>query len=431
MSFPSSSSSQVNVLLVGSGGREHALAWKISQSPRLQRLFVAPGNAGTLEYNMPISSTDIRSLVDFAEKNSCFTIVGPEAPLGAGLVDELSREGLPVFGPTANAARLETSKVFAKELMKELDIPTADFRIFENYSAALEHAISIGGNLVIKADGLASGKGVFVCSNVSEAADALKAIFVDRVFGDSGNSVVVEEKLSGFEVSLFALCDGKRAVFLSTAMDHKKLLDGDLGPNTGGMGAFSPAINFEMSQIEQVMEEIVAPTVRRIGFKGFLYVGLMITNEGPKVLEFNVRSGDPETQCILPRLRFDILGTLLTIEKDGLSSLGSRPLTLSEEYSCSVVMCSRGYPTKAMETGFEIHGLAPAETLDRVNVFHSGTKLNEDGKILTAGGRVITVNGTGTTLKQASERAYAGVSLISWKGENHRSDIGRIANGRG
>lgn len=428
MSFSSSSSSHINVLLVGSGGREHALAWKIRQSPKLGRLFVAPGNAGTLENNVPIPQTDIRALVDLAKKNSCFTIIGPEAPLGAGLVDELSREGLPSFGPTKSAARLETSKVFAKQFMKELHIPTAEFRTFENYSAARDYASSVGGNLVIKADGLASGKGVFVCSNEGEAADALKAIFVDRVFGDSGNSVVVEEKLSGFEVSLFALCDGKQAVFLGTAIDHKKLLDGDQGPNTGGMGAFSPAINFDKSQIEKVMEEIVDPTVRKIGFKGFLYVGLMITKEGPKVLEFNVRLGDPETQCILPRARFDILETLLTVEKDGLASLRSCPPTFSEEYSCCVVMCSRGYPTKALETGFEIQGLASVEVLDHVNVYHSGTKLNEEGRIMTAGGRVITVNGTGPTLREATERAYAGVRLISWRGENHRSDIGRVAD---
>ncbi len=425
MSF--SASSKVNVLLVGSGGREHALAWKLLQSPKLGGLFVAPGNAGTFDYNVPISQTDYRALVEFAKRNSCFTIIGPELPLHEGLVDQLSSEGLSSFGPMRNSARIETSKSFAKNFMKINHIPTAEFRIFEDHSQALDYVLSIGGNAVVKVNGLASGKGVFVCSNIDEATNALKSIFIERDFGHAGSSVVIEEKLSGFEVSLFALCDGKVARFLGTAMDHKRLLDGDRGPNTGGMGAFSPAVKFDRSQIDLVMRKIVEPTVKIIGFKGFLYVGLMITSDGPKVLEYNARLGDPEAQCILPRVKFDILDRLLAIDKEGLQSL-DEPFTLSEEYSCCITMCSQGYPTKALETGFEIAGIADAQRLDRVNVFHSGTKFNE-GKIFTAGGRVITVNATGLTLREASERAYAGVRLISWKGENHRTDIGRDPNG--
>jgi phosphoribosylamine--glycine ligase len=422
MSF--TTSSKVNVLLIGSGGREHALAWKLLQSPKLDKLFVAPGNAGTFEYNVPIAQSDIRGLVDFAKTNSCFTIIGPEAPLDAGLVDELSRADLPSFGPNKSAARLETSKSFAKELTKENHIPTAEFRIFDDYSKALDYSVTLAGNVVIKADGLASGKGVFVCSNTDEATNALKSLFIRKDFGEAGSSVVIEEKLIGSEVSLFALCDGKQAQFLATAMDHKKLKDGDRGPNTGGMGAFSPAINFDKSQIELVMEKIVSPTTRKTGFKGFLYVGLIITIEGPKLLEFNARLGDPETQCILPRVKFDILDKLIAIERNGLTNIDD-PLILSEEHSCCVVMCSLGYPAKEIETGFEIKGLSAAQVMDRVNVFHSGTQLAE-GKVLTSGGRVITVNGTGRNLREASETAYSGVKLISWKGEYHRSDIGKV-----
>lgn len=421
------SSSQVNVLLVGSGGREHTIAWKLLRSARIGRLFVAPGNGGTFEYNVPIATTDIQALVDFAKKNNCFTIIGPEAPLEAGLVDELLREGLSSFGPRKNEARLETSKAFAKEFMKEAHIPTASFLIFHNYTDALDYSNSMEGNVVIKADGLASGKGVFVCSGKDEADNALRAIFVERVFGNSGNSAVIEEKLSGFEVSFIAICDGKQAQFFGTAMDHKRLLDGNKGPNTGGMGAFSPAINFDQQQINQVLEEIVRPTVKKSGFKGFLYTGLMITKDGPKVLEFNARLGDPETQCILPRLKSDLLATLLEIDTSGLED-NANTLNWNEKYSCCVVMCSRGYPSKSIETGFEIDGLANAQEREQVNIFHSGTKI-VNGRLVTSGGRVLSVNALGQNLTEASDRAYSAVKMISWAGENHRSDIGKALPG--
>ena len=414
--------SKVNVLLVGSGGREHALAWKLLQSPLINKLYVAPGNAGTKDYNISISATDIKSLTNFAKEKGCFTIVGPEIPLGLGLVDALESELLISFGPNKEEARLETSKLYAKEFMKSNHIPTASFDIFNDYGSALDYCRDKEGSVVIKADGLASGKGVFVCTNLKEATSALKTIFVERVFGDSGKIVVIEEKLSGYEVSLIAICDGKNASPFGTAMDHKRLQDRDKGPNTGGMGAISPALGFDEKQVQNAMEKIIRPVVRKTGFKGFLYAGLMITKDGPKVLEFNARLGDPETQALLPRLRSDFLQFLLGITEQGLDS-AQKELDWDSSYSCCVVMCSRGYPSNA-EVGFPIYGLEDAQKLDGIFVFHAGTKMR-DKNLITSGGRVLSVTAKGDTLSDASGTAYNAVKLISWEGENHRSDIGR------
>lgn len=414
---------KVNVLLVGSGGREHAIAWKLLQSPLLDRLYVAPGNGGTEEYNVAIGATDVGALTRFAREKKCFTVIGPESPLALGLVDSLQSEGLSCFGPTREQARLETSKAFAKEFMKSNQIPTAEFEIFKDYKSALDYCQRKEGNVVIKVDGLASGKGVFVCSDLQETVDALKAIFTERLFGDSGNSVVIEEKLLGTEASFIAICDGKNALPFGTATDHKRLLNGDRGPNTGGMGAFSPARGFDEKERGYVMETIVRPAVLKTGFRGFLYAGLMLTERGPRVLEFNARLGDPETQALLLRLDSDLLQILIEISEKGTESSIADGIEWSPNHSCCVIMCSPGYPSR-IKTGSLITGLEAAEKIPNVLIFHAGTK-KDKGRFLTSGGRVLCLTGHGASLADASNSAYKAVSLISWEGENHRSDIGR------
>ena len=409
----------VNVLLVGSGAREHAIAWKILQSPKLGKLFIAPGNGGTTEYNIPTSSDQIQALVEFAREKQCFTVIGPEAPLELGMVDELSKCGLASFGPTKEQARLETSKVYAKEFMKSKGIPTAKFTVVKDRDMALDQARSRNGNLVFKVDGLAGGKGVFVCSNVDEANHAIDRIFEKKAFGKAGDYAVIEEKLSGQEVSFIALSDGKNAIPFASAQDHKRLLDGDKGPNTGGMGAFSPAKNFGQETIAEVMDKIVLPTIKATGFKGFLFCGLMLTLDGPKVLEFNARFGDPEAECILPRLQSDLLECLLECDKGNLSP---EQLKWSLYFSTCVVMCARGYPSN-VEKGKEISGIEKAKSQSDTFVFHGATKEN-NGRLFTNGGRVLCVSSIGPTLQLASKKAYSAVNMIKWEGENHRSDIG-------
>ncbi|MGI0078388.1 MAG: phosphoribosylamine--glycine ligase [Nitrososphaerales archaeon] len=413
---------KTNVLIVGSGGREHAIAWKISQSAEVGRTVVAPGNGGTKELNVQISSTDIDSLCKFAKENNCLTIVGPEAPLERGLVDKLDEAGLCVFGPTREQAMLETSKAFSKNFMRENQIPTADFKIFSSPDDAIAYADSKQGNIVVKADGLASGKGVVVCSNKEEATNAIREIMVERVFGQSGSTVVLEEKLRGRELSLMAICDGKDALPFGTAVDHKRLLEGDLGPNTGGMGAYSPADGFGDEAIEAVMEGVVRRAVRKIGFRGFLYTGLILTKDGPKVLEFNARLGDPEAEVILPRLESDLLSLIETL--CGGARLDSFPqLKWASLHSCAVVMCSQGYP-RNVKMGAQIRGLEQAKNDSRVTVFHSGSSF-ENGKLVTSGGRVICVTALDRSLEEAASTAYQSVAKISWEGEFHRQDIAR------
>ncbi len=414
---------KVNVLLVGSGGREHAIAWKLLQSPLLDRLYVAPGNGGTEEYNVAIGATDVGALTRFAKENKCFTVIGPESPLALGLVDSLQSEGLSCFGPTRAQARLETSKAFAKEFMKSNKIPTAEFEIFKDYKSAIDYCQRKEGNVVIKVDGLAAGKGVFVCSDLQETLDALKEIFAERLFGDSGNCVVIEEKLLGIEASFIAVCDGKNALPFGAATDHKRLLNGDRGPNTGGMGAYSPARGFDEKERGYVMETIVRPTVLKTGFRGFLYAGLMLTERGPRVLEFNARLGDPETQALLPRLNSDLLQMLIEICEKGTESSSAEGIEWSPNHSCCVSMCSPGYPSR-VRSGSLITGLEEAEKIPNVLIFHAGTK-KDKGRFLTSGGRVLCLTGYGASLADASNSAYKAVSLISWEGENHRSDIGR------
>ena len=286
-------SEKTNVLLVGSGGREHAIAWKILKSEKIGKLYVAPGNGGTHEFNIPIGATEVEKLRDFARDKKCFTLVGPEAPLAAGIVDSFVSEGLPIFGPTIDQARLETSKVFAKEFMKKHGIPTSDFRVFDEAQPAIDYAIRNNGNVVVKADGLASGKGVFICSTPDEAERAIRLILEERIFGSAGNRIIIEEKLQGREASFMVVCDGKTANPFGTAVDHKRAFDSDTGPNTGGMGAFSPAPKMVSDQENTIREKILRPTVENSKFRGFLYLGLMFDEDNsPKVLEFNVRLGE-------------------------------------------------------------------------------------------------------------------------------------------
>jgi phosphoribosylamine--glycine ligase len=409
-----------NVLIVGSGGREHAIAWKVSQSAITKKIFVAPGNGGTHDFNVDISATDIESICAFAKKNDCLTIVGPEAPLDLGLVDYLRKNDLRVFGPTAEEARLETSKVFSKNFMSQHNIPTADFRVFSDPGDAVDYAHEKEGKIVVKADGLASGKGVSVCESISQSERAIREIMVDKMFGRSGDKVVLEEKLEGMEASLIALCDGVGAIPFGTAVDHKRLFNGGLGPNTGGMGAFSPSKILTDKLLIEVMDTIVRPVVARSGFRGFLYTGLMLCEDGPKVLEFNARLGDPEAQVILPLLQSDLF-EILDILASGGGVEAVQRIKWSESRSCGVVMCSEGYPHNP-KIGEEITGLENIAK-DEAIVFHSGTKF-EKGKMFTNGGRVLCVTALAESLDEASSKAYSAVKKISWPGEFHRGDIG-------
>jgi phosphoribosylamine---glycine ligase len=412
---------KTNVLIVGSGGREHALAWKILQSRIAGDVYVAPGNAGTQEHNVAIKPDDLINLRRFAEEHKCLTIVGPETPLAAGIVDYFSEKDLRIFGPTKEQARLETSKTFAKQFMSKNGIPTAEYEVFDDAQSAIDYVHGFSGNVVVKADGLAAGKGVFVCSSSEEAEDAIKSILEKRIFGEAGRQIVIERRLEGREISLMAICDGKNALPFGTAVDHKRAFDGDIGPNTGGMGAYSPAIGFDDDKVHQIMREIVLPTVRASGFRGFLYTGLMLTENDSKryVLEYNARLGDPETQAILPRMNSDLLECLEWIE--AFNDVIELKIGWDTRDSCTVVMCSEGYPQKP-RIGERITGVERAQDLDDVIVFHAGTVKSGD-YLLTNGGRVLCVTGMGETHAIAAERAYEGVSRISWRGEFHRSDV--------
>ena len=407
------------MLVIGSGGREHALAWKLLQSPQTEKLYVAPGNGGTKDFNVPIAATEIRKLQEFATEKRCFTVVGPEAPLEAGIVDKFHAKGLPIFGPTAEEAKLETSKAYAKEFMKNHYIPTADFQIFDEAERAIDYAALNEGNVVVKVDGLAAGKGVYVCSTLGEAEAAIRLILEKKAFGKAGGRIVIEKKLRGQEASFLFLCDGKSAFDFGTAVDHKRALDGDKGPNTGGMGAYSPAPQLLTDQVAEVRDRIVTPAIKFLGFCGFLYVGLMFDDtSSPKVLEFNARLGDPEAQAILPRLDSDLLLALVNVGKE---EIRATDLSWKDSSSCTVVMCSEGYPENP-KIGDAIRGIPEAEASPNVIVFHSGT-LVRNSSLFTNGGRVLSVTGIGTTKKEAAKKAYEAVSLISWRGERHRTDI--------
>jgi len=418
------------VLLVGGGGREHALAWKLAQSPGLGRMIAAPGNPGIAAHArcVPIKDTAIDELVALGQQERPdLVVVGPETPLALGLAGRLRAAGLAVFGGSAAAARLESSKAFAKDLMARHRIPTARFGTFEAAAAARAYCRELRAPLVVKADGLAAGKGVVVCRTLEEADAAVTQCLEARAFGDAGRTVVVEEFLEGEEASFFALSDGTAVLPLTAAQDHKTVWDGDRGPNTGGMGAYSPAPVIDARMQERVMAEIVRPTVAAMAaegtpYTGVLFVGLMITREGPKVIEFNCRFGDPECQAILPRLEDDLLALLLAAA----TGKGLPPaLSWSPRSSVCVVMTSAGYPGR-YETGRVITGVEAAAGLDGVNVFHAGTAL-ADGALVTAGGRVLGVQASGADVAGAIRTAYAAVERIRFDGAHYRRDIGHHA----
>ena len=418
----------MNVLIVGSGGREHALAWKITQSPRAERVFVAPGNAGTdLDgENVAIAVTDFPALIRFAKQNNVgLCVVGPEAPLAAGLIDAFEEAGLRAFGPHKAAAELEGSKVFCKNLLRQADVPTADYHVFVNPEEALAF---LGGRedvpVVVKADGLAAGKGVVVCSNREEALTAVEQIARQKVFGAAGDRLVIEERLDGQEASVLAITDGQTIVTLQPAQDHKAAHDGDTGPNTGGMGAYCPAPLVDDAMLHWVEEHVLVPTVHamkraRRPFRGVLYAGLMITKQGPKVLEFNVRFGDPECQPLLMRLKTDLLDVLEATVDGRLGELDA--LEWDPRPAVCVVMASQGYPGE-YKKGHVIRGLADADRLPDVKVFHAGTALS-NGHVVTAGGRVLNVTALGDTIATAKLNAYRAVKCIRWNGAWCRKDI--------
>ncbi len=423
----------MKILVIGSGGREHALCWKIAQSKRCEKLYCAPGNGGISQVAeiVNINADDIDGLLNFAKKERIdLTVVGPEAPLVLGVVDIFQKAGLKIFGPTKDLAALEGSKVFAKELMKNLGVPTADFRVFERYEDAVEYVGAKNPPYVVKADGLAAGKGVVICKTEDAAKAALKEMMVEGIFGDAGRRVIIEDCLVGEEASIIVISDGKSVVPLASSQDHKRVFDNDKGPNTGGMGAYSPAPVITEALFKEIMERIIFPVISGLAaegkpYKGALYAGIMLTDKGVFVLEFNARFGDPETQAILPRLKTDLVGAL---ERAVDGRLANYDMEWDARPCVSVVMVSGGYPGN-YEKGMEIRGLAEAMKLKDVAVFHAGTKLgkrstNGNSLFITSGGRVLNVTALGSNLKNAIDNCYNAVRLISFDKVHYRTDIG-------
>jgi len=413
----------VNILVVGSGGREHALSWKLSQSNKVETVYTAPGNGGT-ENNIPIDVTDLDGLAEFAQKNNCFTVVGPEDPLASGIVDKFNKLNLKVFGPSQAAAQLESSKIWAKNFMKRNDIPTAQFQIFDNAQKAIEYVKSIDFNVVVKADGLAAGKGVIVCNSVDDAISAIETILVKKTFGDAGNKIIVEERIDGIEASYIALSDGNVALPMASSQDHKRVFDNDKGPNTGGMGAYSPTPIVTDDLAKKIQEEVIEKTIHAmknegISFKGFLYAGIMIKDNTPYVLEYNVRMGDPECQPITMRMDFDLYDYFSASVDGTLSSMPS--LSWKDQFAVCVVLASDGYPG-SYPTNDEITGFDNISS--STSVFHAGTK-KSDGKILSNGGRVLGVTSLGDSLESAINAAYSEIEKINWSKKFCRTDIGK------
>lgn len=422
----------MNILVLGGGGREHAISWALAKSPRCTELYVAPGNGGTANIARNVkdlNAEDAQAVLAFAQAHNIeLVVIGPEAPLVAGVADVLREAGIPVFGPDAQGAQLEGSKTYSKRFMDANGIPTARYQSFTDAASARAYCEELGAPLVVKADGLAAGKGVVVAETLDMALDAVEACF-DGSFGDAGQTVVVEEMLTGPECSLLAFVSNGKAFCMAPAQDHKRAYDGDLGPNTGGMGVYSPVpivTEEEMATMISLMEQSAAATAKdpfENDYRGCLYGGFMLTPEGPKVLEFNARFGDPETQVVLPRLEGDLVNIMLAVAE-------GRPedivLSWSDKWAVSVVLASEGYPG-SYEKGKVILGLEEAQDLDGVIVFHAGTALNPDGELITAGGRVLNVVALGDTFEEARNRAYEACELIKFEGVQYRSDIGRRA----
>lgn len=417
----------LDVLLVGSGGREHALAWKIAQSPRLGKFYVAPGNGGTRQFgeNVPIPATAIETLAQFAQQHSIdLTVVGPDDPLALGIVDVFTARGLRIFGPSKMAAQVEASKAFAKNVMQEAGVPTAEFAVFTDYKIALKYVREKGAPIVIKASGLALGKGVYVCAAITEAEEVLKKILVDRVHGEAGNQVVIEEFLDGPEISAHALSDGKNFKMLPYSQDHKRIGEGEIGANTGGMGTIAPVpwLGTEMTKLLE--DSVVRPTLESLSYRGtpfagVLYPGIKVTSKGPKVLEFNARWGDPEAQVYMRLLKNDVLEVFEACT-DG--TLFAQRLEWNPGFAANIVLASQGYP-EAYEKGFVIHGIEEAEKIPGVVIFQAGTSY-ADGIVKTSGGRVLGVSAVGETLKEALKKAYQAADIIQFEGKYYRRDIG-------
>ncbi len=421
----------MRILLIGGGGREHALAWKLSQSPLLSRLDWAPGNGGAVPLcaAVPIAPEDVPALAAYAVKtHPDLVVVGPEAPLAMGLCDILEAEGIPAFGPGLRAAKLESSKRFAKDFCKRHGIPTSGYWVFSEAGAARSWLEAYQGPfpLVMKADGLAAGKGVLICKNEGEAREGIASVMERRDFGAAGDTLVIEEFLRGEEASVLAFCDGKMALLMPPARDYKRALDGDEGPNTGGMGAYCPSARVGKALQDEVLQQIIQPVLDGMAeegapFRGVLYAGLMLTESGPKVLEFNCRFGDPETQAVLPRLESDLLPVLMDCARGDLAGV---ELSWSRESSVAIVLCSEGYPAR-YPRGREIRGLAEAEKSMGVLVFHAGTK-REGGRLLTTGGRVLNVAALAKDIATARRRAYEAAERIRFEGMHYRKDIAEI-----
>ena len=423
----------MNILVIGGGGREHALVWKIAQSPMVERLYCAPGNTGIDELAecVPLAVDNIEGLLDFArEKEVGLTVVGPELPLTLGIVDRFRAAGLTIFGADRAAARIEGSKAFAKDLMAKYGVPTAAYDTFIDRDPAVEFIKRHGAPIVVKADGLAAGKGVIVAHSVEEAIAAVDSILLGGAFGEAGRKVVIEEFLEGEEASFLAFTDGKVILPLASAQDHKPVFDGDQGPNTGGMGAYSPAPVVTPVIHDEIIETVLRPTIDGMAkegcpYRGILYAGLMIKDGEIKTLEFNARFGDPEAQPLLARLKSDLLPVLLACARGNLAGI---PLEWHDKAAVCVVMASGGYPGD-FDKGHAIHGLEAAAKIDDLIVFHAGTAAR-DGKVVNAGGRVLGVTGLGETVAAAIDKAYQGVQVISWDGAHYRTDIGKKALGR-
>ncbi|MDZ4776927.1 MAG: phosphoribosylamine--glycine ligase [Alphaproteobacteria bacterium] len=424
----------MKILIVGSGGREHALGWKLAQSPLVTQIVAAPGNPGLAEIGrcVNVAATDAAELAALAAREAIdLVVIGPESALEAALADRLAGLGIPCFGPSQKAAQLETSKAFTKDFCARHNIPTADFQVFDDAVRAKAYLGTREPPFVIKADGLAAGKGVVVAETRREADEAVDQILFLRKFGTAGQRIVIEEFLPGEEASLFALCDGETAVFFGAAQDHKRAFDGDKGPNTGGMGAYSPTPVVTDAVIAYAMEHIFLPTVRGMKaegapFVGVLFAGVMVSPAGPKLIEFNTRFGDPECQTLMRRLDSDLAPVLLAAAKGDITKAPA--ITFNPQPAVTVVLAAQGYPETPL-AGSIIRGLSAAESLEDVEIFHAGTRLDEDGALRAAGGRVINVTATGDTLRAAITRAYDGVNAINWPGGFFRTDIGWRALG--
>lgn len=421
----------MRILVIGSGGREHALVWSIAQSKLCDKIFCAPGNAGIAQIAecIDIKLEDIAGLLDFARKEKIdLTVVGPEVPLSLGIVDEFTKYNLKIFGPNKAAARMEASKVFSKELMAKYKVPTAGFKVFDNPDEAKKYIEKVGSPCVVKADGLAAGKGVVVAKTIDEAKQAVDAMMREKIFGDAGNRVIIEECLEGQEASILVITDSKKVIPLVSAQDHKRVFDNDAGPNTGGMGAYSPAAVVTKELFKEILEKVIYRTIdglakEGIDYRGVLYAGIMLTKDGPKTLEFNVRFGDPETQAILPRLKSDLVEVMLATSEQKLNRLSNLDW---DDRACVCVVCTAvGYPGN-YEKGKEISGLDKATKIKDIVVFHAGTKL-QNNKVLTNGGRVLGVTGLGKTIKEAIDKAYMAAKEINFEGMHYRRDIGRKA----